>query len=71
MYCTGVQIDEDDTSMGTVNDCNDGPLCLKVIKNTNNFFYQSLEKIKFSELLRQTGKCQHVTLIIVSYFSST
>ena len=61
----GVQFDEDDTSMGTVNDCNDGPLCLKkVIKNTNDFFDQSLDEIKTLELLRQTGKCQHKNYII-------
>jgi hypothetical protein len=47
----GIQIDEDDTSMGTVNDCNNGPLCLKEIKNTKDFFEQSLDKINTLELL--------------------
>jgi dual specificity tyrosine-phosphorylation-regulated kinase 2/3/4 len=32
-------------------------VCLKVIKNTKDFFDQSLDEIKILELLRQTGQC--------------
>jgi serine/threonine protein kinase len=38
-------------------------VCLKVIKNTKDFFDQSLDEIKILELLRQTGKC-HENFIV-------
>jgi hypothetical protein len=50
--------------LDAVNDCNDGPLCLKVINNTKDFFVQSLDKIKTLALLKQMGKRQHWNYII-------
>jgi hypothetical protein len=50
------------TPMGAVNNCNDGPLCLKVVK-TKDFFDQSLDEIKILELLRQTGKCHENNIL--------
>jgi hypothetical protein len=49
--------------MGTVNNCNNGPLCLKVIKEAKDFFDQSLEEMKILELLRQTGKCNENNIL--------
>lgn len=44
-------------------------VCLKVIKNTKDFFDQSLDEIKILELLRQTGKCEeHHILEMRSFF---
>jgi serine/threonine protein kinase len=43
-------------------------VCLKVIKNTKDFFDQSLDEIKILELLRQTGKCQEKSLIEMKTF---
>mmetsp|Transcript_10041 Transcript_10041/g.14201 ORF Transcript_10041/g.14201 Transcript_10041/m.14201 type:complete len:1463 (+) Transcript_10041:125-4513(+) len=38
-------------------------VCLKVIKNTKDFFDQSLDEIKILELLRQTGKCNDNNIV--------
>lgn len=51
----------------------DGPdgheeVCLKVIKNTKDFFDQSLDEIKILELLRQTGMCQEMNLVEMKTF---
>lgn len=43
-------------------------VCLKVIKNTKDFFDQSLDEIKILELLRQTGKCHQMNLIEMKTF---
>ena len=43
-------------------------VCLKVIKNTKDFFDQSLDEIKILELLRQTGKCQENCIIEMKTF---
>jgi serine/threonine protein kinase len=43
-------------------------VCLKVIKNTKDFFDQSLDEIKILELLRQTGKCQQNHIIEMKSF---
>jgi serine/threonine protein kinase len=49
---------------------NDGheEVCLKVIKNTKDFFDQSLDEIKILELLRQTGKCDENYILRVKTF---
>ena len=49
---------------------NDGheEVCLKVIKNTKDFFDQSLDEIKILELLRQTGKCDENYVLTVKTF---
>lgn len=51
-------------------DDNDGheEVCLKVIKNTKDFFDQSLDEIKILELLRQTGKCDENYILRVKTF---
>jgi serine/threonine protein kinase len=51
-------------------DNNDGheEVCLKVIKNTKDFFDQSLDEIKILELLRQTGKCDENYIIRMKTF---
>jgi len=51
-------------------DNNDGheEVCLKVIKNTKDFFDQSLDEIKILELLRQTGKCDENYILRVKTF---
>lgn len=51
-------------------DDNDGheEVCLKVIKNTKDFFDQSLDEIKILELLRQTGKCDENYIIRMKTF---
>lgn len=41
---------------------------MKVIKNTKDFFDQSLDEIKILELLRQTGKCQENNIIEMKTF---
>jgi dual specificity tyrosine-phosphorylation-regulated kinase 2/3/4 len=51
----------------------DGPdghelVCLKVIKNTKDFFDQSLDEIKILELLRQTGQCHEKFIIEMKTF---
>ena len=51
----------------------DGPdghdeVCLKVIKNTKDFFDQSLDEIKILELLRQTGMCQEMNIVEMKTF---
>jgi serine/threonine protein kinase len=43
-------------------------VCLKVIKNTKDFFDQSLDEIKILELLRQTGKCHENFIIEMKTF---
>ena len=43
-------------------------VCLKVIKNTKDFFDQSLDEIKILELLRQTGKCHENNIIEMRTF---
>ncbi len=43
-------------------------VCLKVIKNTKDFFDQSLDEIKILELLRQTGKCDENYILRVKTF---
>jgi serine/threonine protein kinase len=51
----------------------DGPdgheeVCLKVIKNTKDFFDQSLDEIKILELLRQTGQCNENHILEMKTF---
>lgn len=51
----------------------DGPegheeVCLKVIKNTKDFFDQSLDEIKILELLRQTGMCDQKNILKMKTF---
>ena len=51
----------------------DGPdgheeVCLKVIKNTKDFFDQSLDEIKILELLRQTGMCHEKAIVEMKTF---
>lgn len=43
-------------------------VCLKVIKNTKDFFDQSLDEIKILELLRQTGKCHEKHILEMKTF---
>lgn len=43
-------------------------VCLKVIKNTKDFFDQSLDEIKILELLRQTGKCSENNILEMKAF---
>jgi serine/threonine protein kinase len=43
-------------------------VCLKVIKNTKDFFDQSLDEIKILELLRQTGQCHQNHIIEMKSF---
>jgi serine/threonine protein kinase len=43
-------------------------VCLKVIKNTKDYFDQSLDEIKILELLRQTGKCHEKNIIEMKTF---
>ncbi|KAL3918873.1 MAG: hypothetical protein SGILL_004037 [Bacillariaceae sp.] len=43
-------------------------VCLKVIKNTKDFFDQSLDEIKILELLRQTGQCDDNFIIRMKTF---
>ena len=43
-------------------------VCLKVIKNTKDFFDQSLDEIKILELLRQTGKCHEKHILEMRTF---
>ena len=43
-------------------------VCLKVIKNTKDFFDQSLDEIKVLELLRQTGKCHENNIVEMKTF---
>ena len=43
-------------------------VCLKVIKNTKDFFDQSLDEIKILELLRQTGKCKENFILEMKTF---
>lgn len=43
-------------------------VCLKVIKNTKDFFDQSLDEIKILELLRQTGQCDENFIIRMKTF---
>lgn len=43
-------------------------VCLKVIKNTKDFFDQSLDEIKILELLRQTGKCNENNILEMKTF---
>lgn len=41
---------------------------MKVIKNTKDFFDQSLDEIKILELLRQTGKCEENHIVQMKTF---
>lgn len=43
-------------------------VCLKVIKNTKDFFDQSLDEIKILELLRQTGRCYENNIVEMKKF---
>lgn len=43
-------------------------VCLKIIKNTKDFFDQSLDEIKILELLRQTGKCDENFIVEMKTF---
>lgn len=43
-------------------------VCLKVIKNTKDFFDQSLDEIKILELLRQTGQCDEANILKMKTF---
>lgn len=43
-------------------------VCLKVIKNTKDFFDQSLDEIKILELLRQTSKCSDNNILEMKAF---
>lgn len=43
-------------------------MCLKVIKNTKDFFDQSLDEIKILELLRQTGQCYENNIVEMKKF---
>jgi serine/threonine protein kinase len=43
-------------------------VCLKVIKNTKDFFDQSLDEIKILELLRQTGMCHEKCIVEMRTF---
>jgi len=43
-------------------------VCLKVIKNTKDFFDQSLDEIKILELLRQTGQCSENNILEMKAF---
>jgi dual specificity tyrosine-phosphorylation-regulated kinase 2/3/4 len=43
-------------------------VCLKVIKNTKDFFDQSLDEIKILELLRQTRKCNEKFIVEMKTF---
>jgi serine/threonine protein kinase len=56
-----------------LNSVGDGPdgheeVCLKVIKNTKDFFDQSLDEIKILELLRQTGMCDQKNILKMKTF---
>lgn len=43
-------------------------VCLKVIKNTKDFFDQSLDEIKILELLRQTGQVEENNIVKMKTF---
>jgi len=43
-------------------------VCLKVIKNTKDFFDQSLDEIKILELLRQTDRCNEMNILEMKAF---
>jgi serine/threonine protein kinase len=43
-------------------------VCLKVIKNTKDFFDQSLDEIKILELLRQSGRCDEKSIVEMRTF---
>jgi len=43
-------------------------VCLKVIKNTKDFFDQSLDEIKILELLRQTNQCHENNILEMKTF---
>lgn len=60
--CVDLNSEGDDTEDGHKE------VCLKVIKNTKDFFDQSLDEIKILELLRQTGKCQKNNIIEMRTF---
>jgi len=58
--CIDLSVDENDYHR---------QVCLKVIKNTKDFFDQSLDEIKILELLRQTNQCQQNNILeMLSYF---
>lgn len=59
--CVDLNSEEDDSG------CQD-LVCLKVIKNTKDFFDQSLDEIKILELLRQTGKCHDNFIVEMKTF---
>jgi serine/threonine protein kinase len=59
--CIDLNSDEDSTGVQE-------EVCLKVIKNTKDFFDQSLDEIKILELLRQTGKCHENYIIEMKTF---
>jgi len=43
-------------------------VCLKVIKNTKDFFDQSMDEIKVLELLRRTGQCEQNCIVEMKAF---
>lgn len=43
-------------------------VCLKVIKNTKDFYDQSLDEIKILELLRRTGQCDEHNIVEMKTF---
>ena len=59
--CVDLSSDEDSSGCQDV-------VCLKVIKNTKDFFDQSLDEIKILELLRQTGKCNEKFIVEMKTF---
>jgi serine/threonine protein kinase len=59
--CVDLSSEEDSSG------CQD-TVCLKVIKNTKDFFDQSLDEIKILELLRQTGKCNEKFIVEMKTF---
>mmetsp|Transcript_12885 Transcript_12885/g.15726 ORF Transcript_12885/g.15726 Transcript_12885/m.15726 type:complete len:991 (-) Transcript_12885:366-3338(-) len=46
----------------------DNEVCLKVIKNTKDYFDQSLDEIKVLEVVRQTGQCDEKNLLEMRSF---
>ena len=59
-----IDLSSDTTGIG---ECHE-EVCLKVIKNTKDFFDQSLDEIKILELLRQTGKCHEKFIVEMKTF---
>ena len=59
-----IDLSSDATGIGEYHE----EVCLKVIKNTKDFFDQSLDEIKILELLRQTGKCHEKFIVEMKTF---